>query len=59
MLGQGIDAVGDLSIERLRDAVTFARARFVSCGEDVIFYGEPQVNADDRGDAHAVPEGRP
>jgi 3,4-dihydroxy 2-butanone 4-phosphate synthase/GTP cyclohydrolase II len=45
VLGQGIDAVGDLSIERLRDAVTFARSRFVSCGEDVIFYGEPDNGA--------------
>ena len=56
VLGQGIDAVGDLSIERLRDAVTFARSRFVSCGEDVIFYGEPLNDGNDRSDA---PEGRP
>ena len=50
VIGKGIDAVGDLSIERLRDAVTFAHSRFVSCGEDVIFYGEPQND---------LPEGRP
>ena len=50
VIGQGIDAVGDLSIDRLRDAVTFARSRFVSCGEDVIFYGEPASDA---------PAGRP
>jgi len=47
VIGQGIDAVGDLSIERLRDAVTFKRSRFVSCGEDVIFYGEPDNDAAD------------
>ncbi|HUQ41767.1 MAG TPA: GTP cyclohydrolase II [Candidatus Limnocylindrales bacterium] len=41
VIGEGIDAVGDLSIDRLRDAVTFARSRFISCGEDVVFYGEP------------------
>lgn len=41
VLGEGIAAVGDLNIERLREAVTFSRARFISCGEDVIFYGEP------------------
>ncbi len=42
VIGEGIAAVGDLNIERLREAVTFARARFISCGEDVIFYGEPE-----------------
>jgi 3,4-dihydroxy 2-butanone 4-phosphate synthase/GTP cyclohydrolase II len=41
VIGEGIDAVGDLSIDRLRDAVTFARSRFIACGEDVLFYGEP------------------
>ena len=41
VLGEGIAAVGELNIERLREAVTFSRARFISCGEDVIFYGEP------------------
>ena len=56
VIGQGIDAVGDLSIDRLRDAVTFAHSRFVSCGEDVIFYGEPLNDGNDRSDA---PEGRP
>ena len=50
VIGEGIAAVGDLHIDRLRDAVTFAHSRFVSCGEDVIFYGEP---------ANDAPEGRP
>ena len=42
LIGEGIDAVGDLHIDYLRQALTFARARFVTCGEDLIFYGEPQ-----------------
>jgi 5-amino-6-(5-phosphoribosylamino)uracil reductase/diaminohydroxyphosphoribosylaminopyrimidine deaminase/5-amino-6-(5-phosphoribosylamino)uracil reductase len=42
VIGEGVDAVGDLHIDYLRQAVTFARARFVTCGEDLIFYGEPQ-----------------
>jgi GTP cyclohydrolase II len=42
VIGEGIAAVGDLHIDYLRQALTFARARFVTCGEDLIFYGEPQ-----------------
>jgi riboflavin-specific deaminase-like protein len=45
MVGQGIEAVGDLSIDYLRDAVTFTRSRFISCGEDIVFYGEPTKSA--------------
>ncbi|MDQ2951689.1 MAG: GTP cyclohydrolase II [Chloroflexota bacterium] len=45
VLGEGIAAVGDLSIDYLRDAVTFARARFIACGEDIVFYGEPLNDA--------------
>jgi len=41
VLGEGIAAVGDLRIDRLRDAVTFERAGFIACGGDVVFYGEP------------------
>ncbi|HEV2249845.1 MAG TPA: GTP cyclohydrolase II [Candidatus Limnocylindria bacterium] len=41
VIGEGIAAVGDLHIERLRDALTFERAGFISYGDDVIFYGEP------------------
>jgi GTP cyclohydrolase II len=41
VLGEGIAAVGDLGIERLRDAVTFERSGFVAYGGDVVFYGEP------------------
>ena len=39
---EGVAAVGDLHIDYLRQALTFAHARFVTCGEDLIFYGEPQ-----------------
>jgi 3,4-dihydroxy 2-butanone 4-phosphate synthase/GTP cyclohydrolase II len=42
VIGEGVDAVGDLHIDYLREALTFARARFITCGEDLIFYGEPQ-----------------
>ena len=42
VLGAGIEAVGDLNIDRLRDAITFRSARFLPCGDDVIFDGEPE-----------------
>jgi 3,4-dihydroxy 2-butanone 4-phosphate synthase/GTP cyclohydrolase II len=40
VLGDGIDAVGDLDIRRLRDALTFRTARFSQVGPDVVFDGE-------------------
>jgi 3,4-dihydroxy 2-butanone 4-phosphate synthase/GTP cyclohydrolase II len=40
VLGTGIEAVGDLDILRLRDALTFRRAGFSQLGPDVIFDGE-------------------
>jgi 3,4-dihydroxy 2-butanone 4-phosphate synthase/GTP cyclohydrolase II len=42
VIGEGVAAVGDLHIDYLREALTFSRARFVTCGEDLIFHGEPQ-----------------
>jgi 5-amino-6-(5-phosphoribosylamino)uracil reductase/diaminohydroxyphosphoribosylaminopyrimidine deaminase/5-amino-6-(5-phosphoribosylamino)uracil reductase len=42
VIGEGIAAVGDLHIDYLRQALTFSSARFVTCGEDLIFYGEPK-----------------
>jgi GTP cyclohydrolase II len=42
VIGEGVSAVGDLHIDYLREALTFSRSRFVACGEDLIFYGEPQ-----------------
>jgi GTP cyclohydrolase II len=45
VIGEGVDAVGDLHIDYLRQALTFSHARFVTCGEDLIFYGEPQWEA--------------
>ena len=42
VLGEGIEAVGDLGIERLRDSITFRTARFVPYGDDVVFDGEPE-----------------
>ena len=46
VLGEGIAAVGDLHIDRLRDAITFERAGFIACGSDVVFYGEPAGRAE-------------
>ena len=40
IVGAGIEAVGDLDIVRLRDALTFRRASFSQVGPDVIFDGE-------------------
>lgn len=40
VIGQGIEAVGDLHLDHLRDALTFRAARFVPCDGDVIFEGE-------------------
>ena len=48
VLGEGVEAVGDLGIERLRDSITFRSARFVSCGADMIFDGEPERAAADQ-----------
>ena len=45
VIGEGVSAVGDLNIDYLREALTFSQARFVTCGEDLIFYGEPQWEA--------------
>jgi GTP cyclohydrolase II len=41
VIGEGISAVGDLNVDYLRDAMTFSHSRFIACGEDVVFYGEP------------------
>jgi riboflavin biosynthesis pyrimidine reductase len=40
VLGRGIEAIGDLDIMRLRDALAFRRALFSQLGADVIFDGE-------------------
>jgi riboflavin-specific deaminase-like protein len=39
VIGSGIEAVGDLDIRRLGEALTFARASFTALGQDVIFDG--------------------
>jgi GTP cyclohydrolase II len=49
VMGSGIDAVGDLDILRLRDALSFRRASFSQSGPDVIFDGELEPRSD--GDA--------
>ncbi len=40
LIGAGIEAIGDLRILRLADALTFSRAGFTPLGEDIIFDGE-------------------
>lgn len=40
IIGAGIEAIGDLNIQYLGDALTFARASFVPLGEDIVFDGE-------------------
>ncbi|MGI8551461.1 MAG: RibD family protein [Dehalococcoidia bacterium] len=40
VIGAGIDAVGDLNIMRLSEAMTFTHASFSPAGEDVIFDGQ-------------------
>ena len=51
VLGSGIEAVGDLDILRLRDALVFRRASFSQLGADVIFDGEldPEPRSDGLG----------
>ncbi len=45
VIGEGIAAVGDLDVNYLREAMTFTHARFVACGEDIVFDGEPAAEA--------------
>lgn len=40
VVGAGIEAIGDLDIHRLSDALTFARAGFTALGDDMVFDGE-------------------
>ncbi len=40
VLGTGLEAIGNLDILRLDDAVTFGQARFSTLGQDVIFDGQ-------------------
>ena len=40
LIGQGIEAVGDLGFDHLRQALTFSHASFSPIGGDVIFEGE-------------------
>jgi len=49
VLGSGIEAVGDLDIMRLRDALTFRRMSFSQLGPDVIFDGELEPRSDSGG----------
>lgn len=39
LIGSGVEAIGDLSVARLNEALTFAHVRFSLVGEDMIFDG--------------------
>jgi riboflavin-specific deaminase-like protein len=39
LVGAGTEAVGNLDIQRMSDALTFARSSFTTLGEDIIFDG--------------------
>jgi 5-amino-6-(5-phosphoribosylamino)uracil reductase/diaminohydroxyphosphoribosylaminopyrimidine deaminase/5-amino-6-(5-phosphoribosylamino)uracil reductase len=40
LLGAGVEAVGDLGITRLAEALTFRTSEFRPCGVDVLFEGD-------------------
>ena len=40
VMGCGIEAVGELNVSRLSEALTFAQASFTPLGEDIIFDGQ-------------------
>jgi riboflavin-specific deaminase-like protein len=40
LIGSGTEAVGNLDIQRMSDALTFARSSFTTMGEDIIFDGQ-------------------
>jgi len=42
IIGKGVEAVGDLNIRSLTDALTFARTTYTPLGGDIIFDGELQ-----------------
>jgi 5-amino-6-(5-phosphoribosylamino)uracil reductase/diaminohydroxyphosphoribosylaminopyrimidine deaminase/5-amino-6-(5-phosphoribosylamino)uracil reductase len=60
VLGLGVEAIGDLGILRLDEALTFRRARFWLCGADVLFQGDvegaqaPCFGAPEDGDPHLL-----
>lgn len=41
IIGQGIEAVGELGVKELKEAINFDRIRFKKMGADLIFEGEP------------------
>jgi len=40
IIGKGVEAIGDLRIEKLRDAMTFSSLRIRRLGKDIVFDGE-------------------
>jgi 5-amino-6-(5-phosphoribosylamino)uracil reductase/diaminohydroxyphosphoribosylaminopyrimidine deaminase/5-amino-6-(5-phosphoribosylamino)uracil reductase len=50
LIGAGIEAIGDLRILRLAEALTFSRCGFTPLGEDMIFDGE--LSPAGAGDGH-------
>jgi riboflavin-specific deaminase-like protein len=42
VIGAGIEAVGDLQVRHMDEALTFTKAQFTTLGEDIIFDGQLQ-----------------
>lgn len=47
LMGTGIEAVGDLGVASLPDAIGFSSFSFDRCGEDILFEGEIRLNGAD------------
>jgi riboflavin-specific deaminase-like protein len=41
IIGKGLESIGDLSIKRLRDAITFSSIKVRRVGQDLVFDGTP------------------
>ncbi len=42
LIGDGLNTIGQLGVQEIKDAIRFDRAGFVACGEDLIFVGYPK-----------------
>ena len=54
IVGVGIDAVGDLGIRRMDDALMYRYERIIRCGEDLILDARKRINADSRPETSPV-----
>ncbi len=42
MLGEGVNAIGDMKIKKIADAITLEKTKMISSGKDVILIGYPK-----------------